>query len=77
MIEIEVSPWSFDPDIRAVLSWSRLNVVPVLCYSLLGRGFLSGEYVHPTDIRTSDFRRHLPRFRGAAFYQIGGIAVEF
>jgi len=38
-------------------------------YSPLGRGFLSGRFKSADDLAENDFRRHAPRFQGAALDQ--------
>lgn len=64
VIEIEVSPTSFEPDIQAVIAWFQSNAVPVLCYSPLGRGFLSGQYSHPDDIPDQQCQKTFPPLPG-------------
>lgn len=59
---------------RQVEELGILNVLKELgigfvAYSPLGRGFISGDFKHPDDIPTDDFRRYLPRFQGQQFYK--------
>ncbi|WVF71384.1 hypothetical protein IAT40_006188 [Kwoniella sp. CBS 6097] len=69
IIEIEVSLFSFEPAIRSVVEWSKSNAVPIFAYSPLGRGFLTRTYKSPEDIPEGDFKKHVPRFQGEAFYE--------
>lgn len=68
VVEIEVSLWSYDADIRAVVDWSTTNSVPVYAYSPLGRGFLTRTWKSPEDVPAGSFQSHSPRFQGDNFY---------
>lgn len=68
-IEIEVSLWSYEQDIKDDIAWSTEHKVPILAYSPLGRGFITRTYKSPDDIPEGSFLRHVPRFQGDAFYQ--------
>lgn len=37
--------------------------IPVLAYSPLGRGFLTGQITKPEDLPEGDMRRHMERFQ--------------
>ncbi|KAI9815876.1 MAG: Pyridoxine 4-dehydrogenase [Thelocarpon impressellum] len=66
-VEVELS--LFSPDILAngtAATCAELGI-PVVAYSPLGRGFLTGEIKSPADIPEGDFRKHLPRFQPGAF----------
>jgi pyridoxine 4-dehydrogenase len=69
VIEIEVSLWSWEQEIRDVVAWSRETETPVFCYSPLGRGFITRTYQSPEDIPEGDFKKSSPRFQGEAFYE--------
>lgn len=68
-IEIEVSLWSYEQDIKDVIAWSTEHKVPILAYSPLGRGFITRTYKSPEDIPEGSYIKYAPRFQGEAFYQ--------
>ena len=68
VVEIEVSLWSYDKDIRDVIAWCEKNKVPVFAYSPLGRGFLTRKWKTPEDIPDDQYQKCNPRFQGEAFY---------
>jgi len=47
-----------------VLSLCRQAGTAVLAFSPLGRGFLSGQIVHESQLEKGDYRAGLPRFQG-------------
>ncbi|KIJ68968.1 hypothetical protein HYDPIDRAFT_81085 [Hydnomerulius pinastri MD-312] len=63
VVEIEVSPWSYEPETKKVIAAAKELGIAVAGYSPLGRGFLTGQIKRPEDIPEGDFRRHLPRFQ--------------
>ena len=65
-LQTEYSLWSRDPEAEILPTLRELGIgfVP---YSPLGRGFLTGQITTPDDLPEDDFRRHSPRFQGAAF----------
>lgn len=67
--EIEISLFSYDGSIRNAIEWHNTNKIPVFAYSPLGRGFITRTYKSPDDIPEGDFKKHLPRFQGKAFYE--------
>ncbi|WVR06853.1 hypothetical protein IAU60_003889 [Kwoniella sp. DSM 27419] len=69
ILEIEVSLFSYESAIRKAVEWSKTNKVPIFAYSPLGRGFLTRTYKTPEDIPEGDFKKHMPRFQGDAFYE--------
>ncbi|MFJ7091850.1 aldo/keto reductase [Streptomyces mirabilis] len=60
------SEWSlFSRDIEAgVVPAVRELGAALVPYSPLGRGFLTGSFVHAEDLTSDDFRRTMPRFTG-------------
>lgn len=60
------SEWSlFSRDIEAgVVPAVRELGVALVPYSPLGRGFLTGSFVHAENLTSDDFRRTMPRFTG-------------
>ncbi|KAF7719369.1 Aldo/keto reductase family protein [Penicillium ucsense] len=66
-VEVELSLWSTDPlENDIAKTCAELNI-PLVAYSPLGRGVLTGSLTSAEDIPEGDFRRHLPRFQGANF----------
>ena len=68
-VETEVSLWSYEPEIRAVIDWSKENKIPILAYSPLGRGFITRKWKSPEDVPPNSFQAMSPRFQGEAFYE--------
>jgi aryl-alcohol dehydrogenase-like predicted oxidoreductase len=62
-IQTEYSLWTRDPEAEVIPTCRELGIgfVP---YSPLGRGFLSGRFRSPDELREDDFRRTGPRFVG-------------
>jgi aryl-alcohol dehydrogenase-like predicted oxidoreductase len=62
-VQTEYSLWTRDPEAEVIPTCRELGIgfVP---YSPLGRGFLSGRFRSPDELREDDFRRTGPRFTG-------------
>ncbi len=62
-VQTEYSLWTRDPKAEVIPTCRELGIgfVP---YSPLGRGFLSGRFRSPDELREDDFRRTGPRFVG-------------
>lgn len=62
------SEWSiWTRDIETVIAPAAAELgVGIVPFSPLGRGFLTGSVRSAADITDNDFRRHMPRFAGAA-----------
>ena len=65
-LQIEYSLWSRDIEAE-VLPTIRSLGIGLVAYSPLSRGFLSGEFKKPEDIK--DSRVNMPRFMGENFYK--------
>jgi aryl-alcohol dehydrogenase-like predicted oxidoreductase len=65
-LQIEYSLWSRDIEAEVLPTIRELGV-GLVAYSPLSRGFLSGEYKTPEDIK--DNRVNMPRFQGENFYK--------
>lgn len=65
-LQIEYSLWSRDIE-TAVLPAIRELGIGLVAYAPLSRGFLSGEFKQPEDIK--DSRVHMPRYQGENFYK--------
>ncbi|EKM49574.1 uncharacterized protein PHACADRAFT_106317 [Phanerochaete carnosa HHB-10118-sp] len=75
-VEIEVSPWSIEPETKNVLKTAEELGVAVVAYSPLGRGFLTGQIKKFEDLPEADVRRHLTRFRNPEYFQHNLILVD-
>ncbi|KAK2873679.1 hypothetical protein FQN49_002176 [Arthroderma sp. PD_2] len=62
-VEIELSLSSTGPTKNGILDTCRELVIPVVAYSPLGRGFLTGRIQSPDDLPEGDRRRTFPRFQ--------------
>ncbi|MFD2886673.1 aldo/keto reductase [Chitinophaga cymbidii] len=65
-LQIEYSLWSRDIEAEVLPAIRELGI-GLVAYSPLSRGFLSGEFQKPEDIK--DNRAHMPRFQGENFYR--------
>jgi aryl-alcohol dehydrogenase-like predicted oxidoreductase len=65
-LQIEYSLWSRDIE-ADVLPTIRELGIGLVAYAPLSRGFLSGDYKKPEDIK--DSRAHMPRYQGENFYK--------
>jgi aryl-alcohol dehydrogenase-like predicted oxidoreductase len=68
-VQTEYSLWTRDPEDDGVLATCAELGIGFVAYSPIGRGFLSGQIRSIDDLAPDDFRRHNPRFQGAAFEQ--------
>ncbi|VUC21576.1 unnamed protein product [Clonostachys rosea] len=67
LVEVEFSLWCTDILTNGVASTAKKLGVPILAYSPLGRGFLTGQIRSPADIPEGDIRRYLDRFQPENF----------
>ena len=65
-LQIEYSLWSRDIEMDVLPAIRELGI-GLVAYAPLSRGFLSGEFKKPEDIR--DSRAFMPRFQGENFYK--------
>ena len=79
-LQIEYSLWSRDIEAEVLPALRELGI-GLVAYAPLSRGFLSGEYKKPEDIK--DSRAAMPRYQGENFYKnlelvekIGTLAAE-
>ncbi|KAI6103487.1 Aldo/keto reductase, partial [Pisolithus sp. B1] len=63
IVEIEISPWSYEEETKNVIATANELGIAVAGYSPLGRGFLTGQIKRPEDLPEGDYRHHLPRFQ--------------
>lgn len=65
-LQTEYSLWSREVEVEILPAIRELGI-GLVAYSPLSRGFLSGEFNAPEDIK--DNRAHMPRFQGENFYK--------
>lgn len=61
-VEVEFSLWSTEIRDNGVAATCAELGIPIVAYSPLGRGFLTGEVKSPDDLPENDMRRQMPRF---------------
>lgn len=61
-VEVEYSLWATEIQDNGVLATCGELGIPIIAYSPLGRGFLTGQIKKRDDLPEDDMRRHLPRF---------------
>ncbi|KAG4441203.1 hypothetical protein IFR05_003321 [Cadophora sp. M221] len=61
-VEVELSLWSTDILSNGVAAACAENNIPIVAYSPIGRGMLTGEIKSPDDIPEGDMRKTMPRF---------------
>jgi aryl-alcohol dehydrogenase-like predicted oxidoreductase len=66
MVQTEYSLWTRDIESRLLPTCRQLGV-PIVAYSPLGRGFLTGTFRAPADLAPGDSRSFMPRFRAGNF----------
>jgi aryl-alcohol dehydrogenase-like predicted oxidoreductase len=64
-LQTEYSLWTRDVEDEILPACRELGI-GFVAYSPLGRGFLSGRFKSPDELDENDFRKHGPRFTGAA-----------
>ncbi|KIK69358.1 hypothetical protein GYMLUDRAFT_214481 [Collybiopsis luxurians FD-317 M1] len=65
--EIEVSPWEYEENQKAVIATATELNISVLAYSPLGRGFLTGQIKSLSDLPEGDPRTRFDKFKEANF----------
>ncbi|KAF1943011.1 Aldo/keto reductase [Clathrospora elynae] len=69
-VEIELSLFTPDPLKNGIMDTCHELGIPVIGYSPVGRGWLTGQFKKVEDLPANDFRRtHFPRFKAEAFDQ--------
>jgi len=66
-VEVELSLWSMDIFNNGVAAACAEHNIPIVAYSPIGQGMLTGEIKTPEDIPEGDLRKHMPRFQPGAF----------
>jgi len=65
--EVELSLWATDIFSNGVAQACAKHGIPIVAYSPIGRGMLSGQITKPDDIPAGDFRKTIPRFNEENF----------
>ena len=68
-VEVEMSLWSTDILENGIAQTCAELNIPVIAYSPLGRGVLTGAVTSLSDIPADDYRHVLPRFQEENFQQ--------
>jgi len=66
-VEVELSLWTLNILSNGVAAACAENNIPVVAYSPMGRGMLTGEIKSPDDIPENDMRKQHPRFQPENF----------
>lgn len=66
-VEVEFSLWATDILSNGIAATCGELGIPIVAYSPLGRGFLTGDIKSVDDIPENDMRRRLPRFQPDVF----------
>lgn len=67
MVEVEFSLWSTEILTNGVAATTKKLDIPIIAYSPLGRGFLTGELTSPDQIPEGDIRKWFDRFQPENF----------
>ncbi|KAF2159738.1 hypothetical protein M409DRAFT_70802 [Zasmidium cellare ATCC 36951] len=63
VVEVEASLWSTEIFTNGVAAACAQHGIIVAAYSPLGKGFLTGKVVAPSEFEEGDHRKHMPRFQ--------------
>ncbi|KAG8894467.1 hypothetical protein FRB99_001248 [Tulasnella sp. 403] len=61
VVEVEVSPWAYEQRTKDVIETTRELRIPILAYSPLGMGFLTGK-IKREELPVGDPRTHFPKW---------------
>ncbi|KAI8442838.1 aldo/keto reductase [Phakopsora pachyrhizi] len=67
-VKMEYSPWALGIEQNGVLSTCKELGIPIVAYSPLGCGMLTGKFKSPDDLPEGDMRRHFDRFSHENFH---------
>ncbi|KAI6816350.1 Aldo/keto reductase [Hortaea werneckii] len=68
-VEVELSLFTPDPLHNGIVDTCHELNIPIIAYSPISRGWLTGKYRTLDDLPETDYRRHLPRFKPEVFAQ--------
>lgn len=60
-VELEVSPWELEVFTSGIVEFCEANNLPILAYSPIGKGLLTGTIKSAADIPEGDVRSHMDR----------------
>lgn len=66
-VEVEYSPWLLDIEQNGILAKCEELRIPIVAYSPLGLGMLTGQIKSIDDLDPNDMRRHFDRFQPENF----------
>jgi len=66
-VEVEFSLWATAPLTNGIMASCAKHNIPLVAYSPIGRGMLTGQVKSFDDIPEDDFRRTMPRFQPGNF----------
>lgn len=66
-VEVELSLWVTDIFHNGIAAACAENNIPVVAYSPIGRGMLTGQFTSPDDLPEGDIRKHQPWFQPDIF----------
>ncbi|WAR61359.1 hypothetical protein PtB15_12B44 [Puccinia triticina] len=67
-VEVEYSPWLLDIEHNGILATCEKLRIPIVAYSPLGLGMLTGKIKSLDDLDPNDMRRHFDRFLPENFH---------
>jgi pyridoxine 4-dehydrogenase len=76
-VEIEVSPWERTAFDLGIVDYCSQHQIPILAYSPLGKGLLSGDFTADQKFSDGDFRRIMDRLTGDNLRKNLELAQEF
>ena len=75
-VEVEMSVHTPDILANGVASTCAELKIPIVAYSPLGRGLLTGQMTKPSDLESTDLRHHLPRFQAGNMEKNAEMSLE-
>ncbi|KAA1093198.1 hypothetical protein PGT21_028417 [Puccinia graminis f. sp. tritici] len=76
-VEVEYSPWLLDIEHNGILATCEELRIPIVAYSPLGLGMLTGKIKSLDDLDPNDMRRHFDRFQPENFQHNIKLADKF
>jgi len=76
-VEVEYSPWELSIETNGVLDACKELSIPIIAYSPVGRGFLTGGVKSRDDFPEGDIRLHQDRFSEENFSKNLELVADF
>ncbi|KAJ9479704.1 putative pyridoxal reductase [Pseudozyma hubeiensis] len=76
-VELEVSPWELDVFNQGIAEFCSSKKIPILAYSPVGKGLLTGAIQSIDDLPQNDIRRHMDRLQSENLTKNLELANEF